>query len=120
MTSYKIAVLVCMFTVFATSTTTIFADEQRNIKLSLDENIESQLKITVTATYTPDDGYLTAKLINSENVIAHMVWYKMNSDELTTTFTHTFTNIDKIKNNESMLIEVEYDGVIVQQSVNVR
>ena len=117
---HKITVFICMFTVFATSTT-IFADDSYGVELlNLEHNIspdQETITISVKATI-PVDDFVTAKLINSDGQVAHKMWYKVNGDNVTT-FALTFTDIDRLNLRGGYVIQVEYDGMIDEKRVTL-
>lgn len=120
MINHKTMMLVGICTIIIATAPTVFADnygvDLLNInhnKLSNHEIITVQIKAII-----PIDDFVTAKLINSDGETAHKIWYKLKSDSLTT-FSHTFTDIEKLSKRGTYTIVVEYGDMIDQKTITL-
>jgi len=119
MTNHKTMMLlvgICTIIIIATTIPMVFADNYGVDLLSTSQSLDQKTISVVIRVIIPDNDFVTAKLINPDGETAHMIWYKVNSDSLTT-FTHTFTDIDKLSKRGMYTILVEYDNMYDDQEL---
>jgi len=81
------------------------------------EKSSNQEVILINVTVLiPENDFVKVKLINSDGGISHMLWYKVESDTLTS-FTHTFTDIERLEKRGMYSLQVEYDDMVSKKTV---
>lgn len=120
MTNHKTMIMVGICTMMIATAPMIFADNYGVNLLDINHiesaNLET-ISVTIKATI-PVDDFVTAKLINPDGETAHKIWYKVKSNSLTT-FSHTFTDIDKLSKRGTYTILVEYGDMLDKKSVTL-
>ena len=120
MTKQKTIMLVAICTMMIATAPMVFADNY-GVDLLEINHIESSnhetISVTIKATI-PVDDFVIAKLINPDGEIAHKIWYKVKSDNLTT-FTLTFTDIDKLSIRGLYVIQIQYDDMVDEKTVTL-